>query len=92
MSLRDENDALALLTYIEDNHPRDQTERALSKATGVPTTTLRRLLDDADGPGRSVLAGVAAKYGFQFCVFKGRKSRAHKGKMLIDAVKIGQAS
>jgi hypothetical protein len=92
MSLRDENDALSLLTYVDANHPEDQTERTLSKATGIPTTTLRRLLDDAEGPGSSILAGVAHKYGFQFRVYRGRKSRAHKGKMLIDAVKIGQAS
>jgi DNA-binding Lrp family transcriptional regulator len=83
------DDALALLSYVEKAHPQNQTERTLSKATGIPATTIRRLLNDAEGSGRSILAGVAHKYGFQFRVFKERKSRAHKGKQLLDVVRAG---
>ncbi len=80
---RVENDCLALLAYVAAHRGEAQTFRGLSGATGIPLSTLHRLLSwhMEHGEEHSLLFRAAAKYGYDVVVFR----RRPRGRPGVDA-------
>lgn len=85
--------ALILLEYASRVTEGAQTTRSLSEATGIPTTTLGRLIRDAEAGcrergGPAALDIAAHKYGYQYRIHHGWQERPGEGR-IIDAVRRG---
>jgi hypothetical protein len=88
------NDSLALLIYLDKNHPKNQSTRSLAEAIGTSQRTMRRILDEAyrrKNVKDSILHKTAYKYGFQFQFFNGWRDNSgrYTEKAILDAVWVG---
>ena len=80
------DDCLCLLSYVACHHQEQQTWESLAEATGIPTTSLWDIIDNAKEAGEtSLLAQIAYKHGFSYKVNRS-KQRYHR-EWIIDVVK-----
>lgn len=76
------------MAYIERERPANQSKRSLSRATGIPSTTLALIISNAEEGGNSMLGMVADKYGFSFHIYSDwRDKNPHRKKKILDVVK-----
>ena len=87
MKLDHTNDCLVLLDYVA-KHPNEiQTQKSLSDATGIPRTTISRMLRN-----ENTLSITASEYGFEYSICTERLGRGDVRKrkrnhpQIIDVV------
>jgi len=84
-----EDDCLALLSYVSKNRDKPQSLRILEEETSVPREYIREAIHAAQYCNYSDLSEVAERYGFEFKIFKGWNTKSKRDKRIIDVVKRG---
>jgi len=83
-----EDDCLALLSYVSKHRNEPQSINQLSEEIGIPVSSLREMIIEAEElRDHSYLSEVAYKYGFDFKIYKGWNARGHHKRNVIDVVK-----
>lgn len=84
-----EDDCLAILSYVSKNRDGPQSLRILEEETGVPREYIREAIHQAQYCLDSDLSEVAERYAFEFHIYKGWNSKSNKKKKIIDVVSRG---